>query len=155
MALRGLARSLGRSLLKRQTSVHILEPLQLLLPTAPCSAEQQQRGYPHSTSSAMPSDLGTASSSFQANYGVAARQVQNDQETYRVSVITGNLRGELCWTEAWGMESSTPMYSSYRYDSMLSTLLHVCRCWHWLCSICAAHRQPWGVRKVPHSKQRH
>jgi hypothetical protein len=99
MALRGLTRLLGRSL-NRSHARSPAEPLQLLAAWPEQHLSSTDTTVLGSTvgaagnSTAAASGASSTTPSFQANYGVAARQLQNDLETYRVSVVTGNLRGE-------------------------------------------------------------
>jgi hypothetical protein len=98
MALRGLTRLLGRSV-NRAHARSPAEPLQLLAAWPEQHLSSTGTSVLGSTvgaagnSTAAASGASTTTPSFQANYGVAARQLQNDLETYRVSVVTGNLRG--------------------------------------------------------------
>lgn len=98
MALRRLTRLLGRSL-KSAHARSPTEPLQLLAAWPEQHLSSTGTTVLGSTvgaagnSTAAASGASATTPSFQANYGVAARQLQNDLETYRVSVVTGNLRG--------------------------------------------------------------
>jgi hypothetical protein len=93
MALKQLTRLVGRSLARTAgAAAASAEPLQLL-PSWPAflggTAPQQQL-----CSISEITGTSTGGTTLQAaNYGVAARQVHNDIDTYQVSVVTGNVRG--------------------------------------------------------------
>eukprot|EP00882_Tetradesmus_deserticola_P021596 GHRQ01023378.1.p1 GENE.GHRQ01023378.1~~GHRQ01023378.1.p1 ORF type:complete len:312 (+),score=125.34 GHRQ01023378.1:366-1301(+) len=98
MALRGLSRLLGRSFYPAHGRLPA-EPLQLLAAWPQQHLSSNGSSVLGSTvgaagnSTAAANSAGTTTPSFLASYGVAARQLHSDLETYRVSVVTGNLRG--------------------------------------------------------------
>ena len=92
MALKLLTRLLGRSLTRSAGIAASVEPVQLLasLPRLLGTSHNQQQLCCISEITG----ISTGCTQLQAaNYGVAARQVHNDVETYQVSVVTGNVRG--------------------------------------------------------------
>jgi hypothetical protein len=126
MALRSLTRLLGRSL-HRAHARSPADPLQLLAAWPEQHLSSTGTTVLGSTvgaagnSTAAASGASSTTPSFQANYGVAARQLQNDLETYRVSVVTGNLRGAAA--SAWHLASSSSSSSS---SSLASTTQQPC-----------------------------
>lgn len=103
MALKQVARLAGRSLARSaRTSAASTEPLQLLAswPASLLAGTQRQQQQLCSVSELTSASSGGTTLQA-ANYGVAARQVHTDHETYTVSVVTGNVRGAGTGSAAW------------------------------------------------------
>lgn len=98
MALKQLTRLVGRSLVRTAgggaaSAAAAAEPLQLL-PSWPAFLAGGATPQQQLCSISEITGTSTGGTTLQAaSYGVAARQVHNDIETYQVSVVTGNVRG--------------------------------------------------------------